>query len=429
MNLRFLEANPSFHLEPKELYRRDFTEIFDVSLKNAPNFFDNIEVEETYGSGKFTLTTKARVDSVINPSTGYKYGDDYKSFIFSPKDIKMFIGRLIKWNNNYWLAINGNTYESSTNCCIFRRCNNFLRWKDENGNIISEPCIIDYNIMEAGDYSGRDLTTISGFEKIWCQRNNRTIKIKSNQRFLFGHPDNPVCYKVYGDGIRNFLNSETMDNMSPSLIELTVGGNYSNKATDDFKNLIANAYQNEYSIIINQDNIQQLVGFETQLTTEIRKNNETINDKHVIWTTSDKNICSIDQEGNLKCLSLGSCLITAYLYDNPEIKYTINVNVLENIKDEYFVEVNAENYNYENYILQGDTVVYNCVLYKNAVPQDTEFKFELMTNAKDSYYEFDIIDGNHFKIKNKKMSQDNLNIICVADSYRYEYTITLKGAW
>ena len=82
MSLKFIKNSPSFKLEPKELYRNDFTEMFNSALDNAPNFFEDIEVEEKYGSGRFTITTKARVDSVINPSTGYKYGDDFKSFIF-----------------------------------------------------------------------------------------------------------------------------------------------------------------------------------------------------------------------------------------------------------------------------------------------------------------------------------------------------------
>ena len=428
MELKYFDAKKPFNKTPKESYNDDFTEIFNSSINNAPNYFTDIEVEKEYGTGKF-IYTEARVDSVINPSTGYKYGDDYKNFIFSPSDNRTFIGRLLRWQGSYWLAINANTHESISNACICRRCNNFLRWIDDNGNKILEPCIIDYNIMESGDYAGRDLTTISGFEKIWCQRNDRTIQIEPNQRFLFGSSINPVCYRVYGNGIRNFLNSSTGDNNSPSVIEITVGGNYSNKDTDDFENLIADAYKNEYSIVINQDNIKQLVGFKTKLTTEIKKNNEIIDDKSVIWRSSNKRICTVDEEGNLNCLSLGSCVITAYLYDNPDIKYSINVDVLENITDEYFVEVSAENYNYENYILQGDTVVYNCVLYKNAVAQDNIFNFELLTDAKDTDYEFLVIDGNHFSITNKKKSTKNLEVICTTEEYIYEHVISLRGAW
>lgn len=428
MELKYFSAKKPFNKTPKESYRNDFIEIFNNSIDNAPNYFDDIEVEKEYGTKDF-IFTQARVDSVINPSTGYKYGDDYKNFIFSPTDTKTFIGRLLRWKGSYWLAINANTYESFSNACICRRCNNFLRWIDDDGNKILEPCIIDYNIMESGDYAGRDLTTISGFEKIWCQRNNRTIQIKPNQRFLFGSSINPTCYKVYGNGIRNFLNSSTGDNNSPSVTEITVGGNYSNKDTDDFENLIADAYKNEYSIIINQDNIKQLVGFKTQLTAEVKKNNEIINDKSIIWRSNNKKVCSIDEEGNLDCLSLGSCIITAYLYDNPDIKYSINIDVLENIESEYFVSVNAENYNYENYILQGDTVIYNCILYKNAIPQDDTFNFELLTNAKNTDYKFSIIDGNHFSITNNKKSTEKLDVICTTGEYIYEHIVSLKGAW
>lgn len=428
MELKYYDSKAPYKLSPSELYISEFAENFDYSISNAPNYFEDIDVEEVYGSMEFVKTC-ARVDSVINPSTGYKYGDDFKSFIFSPNDIPMFISRLIKWKNSYWLCINANISESSSNGGIFRRCNNLLRWIDSNGKKIYEPCIIDYNIMEAGDYAGRDLTTISGFEKIWCQRNNRTIYLKPMQRFLFGNSINPVCYKIYGNGIRNFLNSETSDNMSPSLLEIIVGGNYANSATDDFENLIADAYKSEYSLIINQDNIEQIIGFETQLTVDIKKNNEIVDNKSVIWKSSNKKICSIDSEGNLKCLSLGDCVITAYMYDNPDIKYSIDVNVVENIEDKYFVEVIAENYNYENYILQGDTVVYNCILYKNAIAQSDTFSFNLKTNVDSQNYVFEVMDGNHFKIKNNKKSSEILDVVCTSGENVYEHIVSLKGAW
>lgn len=427
MNLKYYNAQESIRRTPKQAYRQDFGAIFDSSIDNAPNVFDDVQVEENYGKRDF-IATKARVDSVINPSTGYKYGDDYKSFIFSPNDTGTFIGRMLKWKGNYWLCINANTYESCTNGCICRRCNNTLRWIDENGKKIYEPCVIDYNIMEAGDYQGRDTTIIGGFEKIWCQRNERTKKIRSNQRFLFGVPNNPVCYKIYANGIRNFLNSSPEDYDSPSVVEITIGGNYANKATDDFENLIADAYINRYSVVINQDNIKQLVGFKTQLTVDIKENNEIVV-KPIIWKSSNPSVCSIDVEGNIECLALGSSIITAYLYDNPDIKYSIEVEVAETIEDEYFVMVNPENYSFDNSILQGDTVIYDCVLYKNGIAQEDQFTFEVSTNATNLNYSFDIIDGNRFRIKNKKRSSNLLTIICKSGDNIYNYTISLKGAW
>lgn len=427
MALKYYNAQKAILKSPKEFYRDNFSEIFDANISNAPNYFDDIQVEKNYGLKDFKFTS-ARVDSVINPSTGYKYGDDYKSFVFSPKDDPTYVGRLLKWKDSYWLCINANTYESCANGCICRRCNNSLRWIDTNGKFISEPCIIDYNIMESGDYQGKDTTIIGGFEKIWCQRNALTKTIKSNQRFLFGVPSNPICYKVYANGIRNFLNSKIDDYDSPSVIELTVGGNYLNKSTDDFERLIANAYTNQYSITINQDNIQQLVGFKTQLTADVKQEDEIV-DKPILWKSSDKKICSIDNEGNIECLSLGKATVTACLSDNVDVEHSIDINVVESIKNEYFVQVTPQNYEYENSILQGDTVIYDCILYKNGIAQDDAFTFKVTTNATSKDYKFSVIDGNHFKVSNKKKSSNNLDIICTSGENVYEYVITLKGAW
>ena len=92
MALKYYNAQKAILKSPKEFYRDNFSEIFDANISNAPNYFDDIQVEKNYGLKDFKFTS-ARVDSVINPSTGYKYGDDYKSFVFSSKDDPTYVGR------------------------------------------------------------------------------------------------------------------------------------------------------------------------------------------------------------------------------------------------------------------------------------------------------------------------------------------------
>ena len=79
--------------------------------------------------------------------------------------------------------------------------------------------------------------------------------------------------------------------------------------------------------------------------------------------------------------------------------------------------------------MQGDTVIYDCILYKNGIAQDDAFTFKVTTNATSKDYKFSVIDGNHFKVSNKKKSSNNLDIICTSGENVYEYVITLKGAW
>lgn len=163
--LKYYNATAPLRKTPKESYQEDYNAMYNLLVDNAPNVFYDVEVEQTYGKRDYK-PTRARIDSVINPSTGEKWGDDYKWFVFDPSDEKTYIGRLLKWQNNYWLVINCNSYESISNGCVARRCNNSLRWIDDYGNLIVEPCIINYDIMEQGDYAGKDLTTIARLCKI-----------------------------------------------------------------------------------------------------------------------------------------------------------------------------------------------------------------------------------------------------------------------
>lgn len=426
-SLKYYNAGVILNKTPKESYKDDYCNIYKSLVDNAPNVFYDVEVEKTYGERDF-VATRARVDSVITPSTGEKWGDDFKWFIFDPDDEKTYVGRLIRWKKNYWIVINCNTYESLGNGCVARRCNNELRWIDDDGNLIKEPVSINYDIMEQGDYAGKDLTTIAGFEKFFCQKNKRTINIKANMRFLFGVKENPICYRVYANGIRNFLNNIGDDNYSPSVLELWMGANYPNQDTDDFDNLIADAYKNSFSLVINQDTISESLGYETQLQAFVKKNCKDVS-VPIVWSSSDSDVCSIDESGNLKCLSVGNAVIKAEMLNNNSVYDTIEVIVSEVPEDDYDVRINAVDYGYSNCIFQGDEVVYECHLYKNNKIQNNEFTFELITNSSDKNYKFEILSPNSFRIKNIRKS-NNLDIVCRTDNeITYEFNVELKGAF
>jgi hypothetical protein len=84
--------------------------------------------------------------------------------------------------------------------------------------------------------------TPEGYIEIYCQLNANTKKIKGNQRFLIGPPENRVAIKVYAWGVKNYLNQKTTDDTSGAILQLVAGGNYVNPDTDDIINGIANAY-------------------------------------------------------------------------------------------------------------------------------------------------------------------------------------------
>jgi hypothetical protein len=219
----------------------EFQEYVNTQFYNAPDAFV-IQEEYPAASGSY-INIDVRINRGISTYTGAKLGDDFKNIMFKDLAHATAVGVKYLFDNNYWLVINSEIIKNFAAGCTIRRCNNVLRWKDNNGVLYSEPCVIDYEISRPRDEMRINNPVMpAGYMKIYAQLNNKTKKIRGNQRFLFGPVENRICMKVFGDGVRNFLNQQTLDDSSPSLLELQVGGNYVNANTDDITLGIADAY-------------------------------------------------------------------------------------------------------------------------------------------------------------------------------------------
>lgn len=428
MALKYYDAASSLHIPPEDAYKEDYAEMYDYLFANAPNAFRDVEIEKEYGTKCF-IRTRARIDAVVSDvATGLKVGNDFKHFVFPPDNPRLAMGDLIRWKNSYWLVTSTNDYGSISNGCVARRCNNLLRWIDDNGNIIIEPCILDYQIGENMDYKGKELSLTSGFQRLWCQKNLNTISILPNKRFIFGVKENPRAFRIAADGIRNFLNTETECNYSKSMIELSFAGDYFNDEVDNAELLIADYYRAKFSIKIEQDNIEQVVGFKTQLVAIAQKDGKQL-DVPIKWESDNKDICEVDSEGNIELKAVGQCKIMASFNNNKNVSDSIDINVVENINDVYDVVITPIDYKYTNEILQGDTVTYECKLYKNSIELNDTFEFVIDTDISYSNYIFNVIDGNKFYVKNIRQSKGKLVINCISGEHMQEYIIKLKGSW
>lgn len=436
MAFKYYNAGEAIRVSPKKSYREDFAAISDMAFDNASNVFltddeDFLEYEKIYGSKVFEKVD-VRVDAVINPGTQINLGDDFKSFIFRQDFPAPFYGQMFRWQNSYWIVINTNNFESIPISCIARRCNNVLRWLDKDGNLYVEPCILAYDIWEGTNYSRDNITLAAGFVKAFCQKNMNTNKIVANMRFLFGNKDNRRCFKIQGNGIRNFLNQTTEDDDSPSYLEFTIGSDYVNYDTDNVIDGIADAYRSKYSLNIEQSYIAQNVGFTEQLIATVKKDNTNIYPE-LSWSSDNEEIATVDAEGNILLLKVGSAKITCCIKDNVNVSDSIIVEVVDNasmlsnfVGDKYEVIISPN----VSEILEGNEQYYNCHLYKNGETLEDKFEFFVTGNIPDENYKFYVIDGNTFMVKNlKKYMNSKLKIKCVSGENIGLFEILLKGAW
>ena len=210
---------------------------------NSPTAHTILE-ESPFGSGSF-VNTDVRITGLVNQETGVNLGDDWKHLAF--KDVKhsISLGTKYYFDGNYYLAVNTEVRKSIAASVGVRRCNNQLRWMDENGVFQSEPCIIDYKLSRPRDLVGTEnLPLPQGFIEVFAQGTSKTFKIQGNQRFIFGPIENRIAYKIFGDGIKNFLNQSTMDDQSPKLLTFSMGGNFVNPDLDNITLGVADYYKN-----------------------------------------------------------------------------------------------------------------------------------------------------------------------------------------
>ena len=241
---------------PNHTLVTDFQALMNSEFDTASDIFD-IQEESIIGSGTLS-NVRVRITGAISSVTGEKLSDDFKQILFKDLSHDASLGKKYYFNNNWWLCVYSEVRVSLGANCMVRRCNNQLRWITSAGVVYSEPCAIEYKISRPRDLMGTEnLVLPQGYVDIYTQSNARTKTIKGNQRFLFGPVENRLAFKIFGDGVRNYLNEKTTDDSSGTLLQLSLGGNFVNADTDDLVNGIADRYLN-YDLITSASTVGAL---------------------------------------------------------------------------------------------------------------------------------------------------------------------------
>ena len=413
----------------KDSYINDFSAMMSQSFDNAANiYYNEIEFELDYGSNNFVKIPEIRVDSVTDYNTSMLVnGDDYKIFIFKPDFPNLVYGMKFRWGENYWLVINVDNEKNMAVSCEVRKCNNVLRFFDENGNKIYEPCIMDTTLRFTNNVDTPPITTGKEEQKIWCQRNSRTTKIRPNDKFLFGAPNQRYAIRLYAGGMKNEINTTTMDDTSPTLTEFYFQHYQINPEYDDLENGFANAYMHNFNISIDNVLSKLEVGSSGTLTATVTKNGEVV-DKNVVWESSDSSILSIDESGNYNALNEGDVTLSVYMEDNVNILTSENIRVENSpVENVYTIDISPDQF----YILQNSDIQYSCYLYKNGERMNDEFTFtDVSNNVPRDNYLIAVNDGNHFTVYNYRMYMNKPVIVrCMSGEHSEDIEIKLRGLY
>lgn len=427
MAMKYYNATQAFRTtNPTKAYRDDFVAISEQTFDNAPNVkYNEIEYEVHYGKRDFKPIPMVRVEPVVNYNTGIQVGDDYQVFIFTPDFPEPYYGMKFKWGRNYYLVINVDKGSGLSTSAEVRRCNNTLRFFDENGNKIYEPCILDQVLRFTNNNDTMTIVTGKAEQYIWCQRNSRTIKIKPNDRFLFGVPEQRIGFRVYAGGFGNSLNTITGDDKSPTLTQFYVEEYEMNYQTDDIENGFANAERFEYSIDISENNTYFDVGATAELNATVYRGKEVVDEK-IHWCSSNDEIVSIE-DNKLTALAPGEVTLSAIMVDNKHVFGSITVTVLESSAEpNYDILINPD----INYVLENEEIAITATVYKNGIAQDYPIEIvDISEEVPRNNYKI-MVQGNTFTIINKKKFLSNpIKIRCSYNDIFKEFEFTLRGLY
>ena len=427
MALRYYDASSAIRtITPKDTFKSDYDAICEQIFDNTYNvYYNEIMYEEHYGEKDFVEIPMVRVDSVVNYNTGVQVGDDYKVFILTPDfPVNPYYGMKFKWGDNYWLVINTNNLGNMATSCEVRRCNNILRFFDKNGNKVYEPCILDQVLRFTNNNDSMTIVTGKAEQYIWCQRNDRTIVLKPNDRMLFGVPEQRIGFRLYAGGFGNSLNTITGDDKSPTLTQFYVEEYEIDYENDDIVEGFANAAKYRFNIDVSNNNTTFDVGAIYNLNATVYNNGNVIN-KEVIWTSENEDIASIENN-KLKALSVGETTIKVMLKENNTIENSINIIVQESLDDVYdiLIEPNVD------YILQNSEKIFDVSLYKNGekIEGNIEIK-DISLSVPRNNYEMRI-ENNSFILKNKKVyMEEPIKVQCSTDEITKVFEIRLRGVY
>jgi uncharacterized protein YjdB len=392
------------------------TEI-DVNFEYATDVF-TVQEELLRGSMIFS-DTRVRIVHIIEASTGVKLGDDFKEVIFPDMLHPKGMGMRYLFDNNYWLTINTDYYHFVTASTVIRRCNNTLNWLMDNGQVHQEVCVIEYADKSDTFEYRRSINIPRGDINVIAQCNQFTKNIQVDDRFLF----NGQAFRCRF--VNNYLHKYTLDNDSTPLIYLTMIKDNIN-AEDDILNNVANINKYQYSLHINEAPFEQSIGYIGQLTATLKLNDNVVT-QPLIWDSSDINIATIDNSGNLSLLANGSVSITCRMQNNPIVNDSITVTITTVPSVDKQVIITPQ----QLQILQGKQVDYTVYKYDNDVQMPDTFTITA-TGVPPEYYILNVLSGNSFRVINLKMYTDAvLHIKCISniDSSESDLDVSLKGLW
>ena len=400
---------------PNQNWRQTQQAIVDEAFDNTTIAYYDIFEEGYPFDFKFVNNPPCWVSTVLDVTTGItKDSDDYRSLYFKDTSHEAGRGRYFKWHDNYWIVYETTTSElESISTCNIRRCNNWLRWVTDKGELVEYPCVIDNELTSGNAQVAKTITQANSHINVIIQGNPDTLKIGKDSRFIIaGNP-----YKFYS--VNNYAQVDFLNEDAPLLfmnfyLDMSID-------EDNLKENIADDTRKEYHVEYDIKQITNSKGATGTLEPKVYHKNELINNVKMEFISTNTDVVTVDENGNYELIDDGVAVIITQIKGNPTSAVSIPISVTDNIVPSYSIIVNPN----INYIKQGRSIILTGKVVDN-MNNVTNEKIMLAINGDSKYY--NVVDNgdNTWTLTNKLMCNDPITLTFTNATYGLSYSMQIE---
>lgn len=357
------------------------------------------------------------VSTVLDVTTGMvKNSDDYRSLYFKNIDHEVGRGRYFKWLDNYWIVYETTTHELETiSTCNIRRCNNWLKWLNDKGEVITYPCVIEGDLTSANAQVAKTITQANSHINVIVQGNKDTLSIVKNSRFMFNHN----VYKFYA--INNYMQVDYVDDNAPLLfmdfyLDMEID-------EDNVAENLADDLRNQYHIECNVEQLTGKIGNEGVIIPIVYRNNKSIENVRIEFVSSDDNIITIDKDGNYLMRNNGEAVISVQILGNEISKIDIPIIVTDVSQTTYSIIVNP----IVSKLRKGLSVTFSAKIVNN-LNEEISDVITLVPSGTDNKNNYTIVDNgdNTWVLTNNLQSTIPLTLTFSNTTYDVETSMDIQ---
>lgn len=366
---------------------------------------------------KFIHNPKCWVGTVIDVTTGMtKDSDDYRSLYF--KDISHDVGRgrYFKWYDNYWIVYETTTPELETvSTCNIRRCNNWLKWMTDKGEVVAYPCVIEGELTSANAQVAKTITQANSHINVTVQGNKDTLAITKNMRFMFNHQ----VYKFYA--INNYMQTDYVDDDAPLLsmdfyLDMEID-------EDNVANNLADDLRDKYRVECNVEQLSGNVGTRGTIVPTAYRENTIIDNPRIEYFSTNTRVVIVEDSGDYLFIGNGVATIGVRILGNEPSTFFMPVTVDDTMITTYSIIISPM----VKSLKQGLSVLLSAKIVDN-LNNEIHDVITLQDSGTDGHNNYTIVDNgdNTWTLTNNLISKLPLTLTFSNATYNVEQSIDVQ---